>query len=64
MKYFYPKSWDSRVALIGSENFVPLRLTGLVVPLVTTLSPEMEISQRMVRVSPGMRLSWGWRSSE
>ena len=36
----------------------------LVVPLVTTLSPVMEISQRMVRVSLGSRLSWGCRSSE
>ena len=34
-------------------------LTYLLVPLVTTLSPVMEISQRMVRVSPGMRESWG-----
>ena len=35
----------------------------LLVPLVTTLSPLMEISQRMVRVSLGRRFSWGCRSS-
>ena len=39
-------------------------ITDLLVPLVTTLSPLMEISQRMVRVSLGRRLSCGWRSSE
>ena len=37
--------------------------TYLLVPLVTTLSPLMEISQRMVRVSLGRRFSWGCRSS-
>ena len=36
----------------------------LVVPLVTTLSPVMDISQRMVRVSLGSRFSWGCRNSE
>ena len=46
------------MALTGSENFPPLALTGLLVPLVTTLSPVMEISQRMVSVSPGRRLNW------
>ena len=35
----------------------------LVVPQVTKLSPEMEISQRMVSVSLGSRCSWGCRSS-
>ena len=40
------------------------KATYLLVPLVTTLSPVMEISQRMVSVSLGMRESWGWRSSE
>ena len=36
----------------------------LLVPLVTTLSPVMEISQSMVRVSPGNKFSWGCLSSE
>ena len=36
----------------------------LVVPLVTTLSPVMEISQRMVKVSLGRRFNWGCRNSE
>ena len=34
------------------------------VPLVTTLSPVMEISQRMVKVSLGSRFNWGCLSSE
>ena len=36
----------------------------LEVPLVTTLSPVMEISQRMVKVSLGSRFNWGCLSSE
>ena len=36
----------------------------LMVPLVTTLSLVLDISQRMVRVSPGNRFSWGCLSSE
>ena len=36
----------------------------MLVPLVTTLSPVMEISQRMVRVSPGSKFSCGCLSSE
>ena len=31
---------------------------------MTTLSPVMEISQRMVRVSLGKRFNWGCRNSE
>ena len=34
------------------------------VPLVTTLSPVMEISQRMVKVSLGSKFSWGCLNSE
>ena len=34
------------------------------VPLVTTLSPVMEISQRMVKVSLGSKFNWGCLSSE
>ena len=34
------------------------------VPLVTTLSPVMEISQRMVKVSLGSKFNWGCLNSE
>ena len=54
----FPMSAESLEALAGSATRPPRACTGLLVPLVTTLSPVMEISQRMVSVSPGRRLNW------
>ena len=50
--------------MLGQVSASDLGVTHLVVPLVTTLSPVIEISQRMVKVSLGRRFNWGCRNSE
>ena len=64
VSFHRPGNYDHQSNFQTDQGASDFKITHLVVPLVTTLSPVMEISQRMVRVSLGKRFNWGCRNSE